>query len=214
VDGIVHVWRAELETVEDGLLELLCTEERTRGERLLRERDRTLWMRSRGVLRALIGRYLHIDGSTIAFAVGEHGKPALLTANASVPSGLSFNLSHSGAVALYAFALAEQVGVDVELARRPVDEVAVAARILGPAAAARLEELEGEGRQQEFLRLWVRHEAELKCLGMGIGRAEQAGRGEQRPWLADLDVGPRAAGAVAAASEPRELLLWDWSPGA
>ena len=209
--GSVHVWRAELETVDDGLLELLSAEERTRGERLLRERDRTLWMRSRGVLRALIGRYLQTDGSNLAFTTGEHGKPSLLTDRTS-DAGLSFNLSHSGTVALYAFALTDPVGVDVELARRSVDEVAVAARILGPAAAARLEELEGERRQQEFLRLWVRHEAELKCLGMGIGRAEQAGRGEQRPWLANLDVGPRAAAAVAAASGPRELHLWDWSP--
>lgn len=212
--GEIHVWRAQLETVDDGLLELLWAEERARGERLLHERDRIWWMRSRGVLRALIGRYLHIDGSTIAFVVGEHGKPALLGDGSDTPPALSFNLSHSGAVALYAFALTDPVGIDVELARRPVDEVAVAARILGPAAAARLGELDGGSRRQEFLRLWVRHEAELKCLGMGIGRAEQAGLGEHRPWLAELEVGPSAAAALATTRAPRELHLWDWTADA
>jgi 4'-phosphopantetheinyl transferase len=210
--GIVHVWRAELETTREELTELLSAEERARGERLLRERDRTLWMRSRGVLRALIGRYLQTDGRNLAFTTGEHGKPALLADHSYDPPGLSFNLSHSGAVALYAFALTDPVGIDVELARRTVDEVAVAARILGPAAATRLGELNGESRQQEFLRLWVRHEAELKCLGMGIGRAEQAGLGEHRPWLTELGVGPSAAAALATTRAPRELHLWDWSP--
>jgi 4'-phosphopantetheinyl transferase len=205
------VWRANLETVDDDLLELLCAEERARGERLLRERDRTLWMRSRGVLRALIGHYLHSDGSTIAFATGEHGKPALLGDDCGAPPALSFNLSHSGAVALYAFALTDPVGVDVESARRSVNELAVAARILGPAAAARLGGLDGESRKREFLRLWVRYEAELKCLGLGIGRAEQADLEEHRVWLGDLDVGPGAAAAIASSVTPRELHLWDWT---
>jgi 4'-phosphopantetheinyl transferase len=206
------VWRAELGTTGEESLELLSVEERARGERFLHERDRRLWMRSRGMLRALIARYLQTDGRNLAFTTGEHGKPALLIDRASDPAGLSFNLSHSGSLALYAFAPTVPVGVDVELARRSVDEVAVAARILGPVAAARLGELDAESREQEFLRLWVRHEAELKCLGMGIGRAEQVGLDEHRPWLADLDVGPKAAAAVAAAREPHELHLWDWIP--
>ena len=41
---------------------------------------------------------------------------------------LCFNLSHSGASALYAFAADGPVGVDVEVARRPLDAVALAAR--------------------------------------------------------------------------------------
>lgn len=213
-ESIVHVWRAELESTGEELVELLSAEERARGERFLHERDRRLWMRSRGVLRALIGRYLHTDGRNLAFTTGEHGKPALLIDRASGPAGLSFNLSHSGSLALYAFALTVPVGVDVELARRSVDEVAVAERMLGPAAAARLGELDAESREQEFLRLWVRHEAELKCLGKGIGRAEQVGLDEHRPWLADLDVGPRAAAALATTGTPGELHLWDWTPGA
>ena len=63
------------------------------------------------------------------------------------------------------------VGVDVEVARRPINEAALAARTFGPDEARRLAALDPVSREREFLRLWVRHEARLKCRGTGIGDA-------------------------------------------
>jgi 4'-phosphopantetheinyl transferase len=227
-DGAVHVWRADLTAVGEGLGELLCSEERARAERFLGERDRQLWTRSRGVLRALLGRYLRQDPSSLRFATGPHGKPALVEDARQAPAAaepsaarsprLSFNMSHSRQLALYAFSEAGAVGVDVEVARQPSDEVAIAARVFGAAVARRLERLDPAARQREFLRAWVRHEAELKCLGVGIGRASaggaDAGTGEPGLWVAELDVGPTAAAAVAAERPAGELRCWDWAPGA
>ena len=122
---------------------------------------------------------------------------------------MSFNLSHSGQLALYAFTETGAVGVDVEVARRPIDEIAIAARTFGPAEARRLGGLDPAIREREFRRAWVRHEAELKCRGTGIGGPE-AGLGGREPWTAELEVGPRAAAAVAAEHPPRELCCWDW----
>ncbi|MGA2319509.1 MAG: 4'-phosphopantetheinyl transferase superfamily protein [Solirubrobacteraceae bacterium] len=220
-DRAVHVWRADLTTLTDDLCGLLCSEERARAERVLRVHDRQLWMRSRGVLRALLGRYLDKDPSTLRFASGAHGKPALLDAAAGSAAGpqpqpggrarVSFNLSHSGGLALYAVTPTVAVGVDVELARRPVEVLAVAARTFGAAEAERLRALDPATREQEFLRAWVRHEAALKCLGVGIGGADAAGD-ESRPWIAELEIGPRAAAAVAVETPPGELRCWDWPP--
>jgi len=214
------VWRADLEAVTDDLGELLSSDERARAQRLVRERDRQPWIRSRGALRALLGRYLHGDPSALRFGAGAHGKLALID-DASVsrtapepvsapptPTRISFNLSHSGKLALYAFTPTAAVGIDVELARRPIDALAIAARTFGPVEARRLEELDQATREREFLRAWVRHEAELKCLGVGIGGAVAAGA--RRPWIAELAVGPRAAAAVAVEGPPRELRCWDW----
>jgi len=199
----VHVWRAELRTVTDDLAELLCKQERTRGERLLSEDDARLWMRSRGVLRALLGRYLEEDPNSLRFSTGAHGKPELTSQT------LSFNLAHSQGLALYAIAETGAVGVDVEVARRRVNEVALAARTFGPAESRRLAGLDPAGRTREFLRLWVRHEAELKRRSTGIGGvipdADSSGS-----WIKELDMGERAAAAVAADAAPRELRLWDW----
>ena len=219
VEDDVHVWRADLEAVSDDLLGLLCAEERARAGRIRRERKRQVWGRAHGLLRALLGRYLRMDPRTLRFSTGAHGKPALLedargpiAAARSMPPRapqLSFNLSHSGQLALYAFTATGAVGVDVELARRSIDEVAIAARTFGPAEARRLEGLEPAMREQEFLRAWVRTEAALKWqgTGLGAGNAQVSGR---EPWIAELDVGPRAAAAVALEHRPRELRCWDW----
>jgi 4'-phosphopantetheinyl transferase len=204
-DGAVHVWRADLDAVSDDLGATLSDDERARAERFLRERDGRLWGRSRAVLRALLGRYLRADPGRVGFAIGEHGKPTLADPGARV----SFNLSHSGAMALYAFAAPGPVGVDVELPRRPFDAVAIAARELGAEAAERLQALPRPAREREFLRAWVRHEAELKCLGIGL-----AGAGERpdcpSPWIAELQVADGGAGAVVTPGRPAELRCWQW----
>jgi 4'-phosphopantetheinyl transferase len=208
-DGAVHVWRADLNEVAEDLGKLLCSEERARAERMVDERNGELWRRSRGLLRALLGRYLQREPSSLRFSTGEHGKPAL--ADDSSPT-VNFNMSHSGQLALYAFSDAGAVGVDVEVARRPTDEVAIAARVLGASEAARLRALDPETRRQEFLRAWTRYEAELKCLGMGIGGTDGGIEGT-RPWVADLELGQGAACAVATARPARELRCWGWQSG-
>ncbi len=228
-ESVVDVWRVDLTGCDDELCATLNDEERERAGRLLSEHDRQLWMRSRGTLRALLGRYLDEDPRTLRFGSGPHGKPGLLDdvpdrsapdldPRAAASPRVSFNLSHSADVALYAFAAGVCVGVDVEVARRAIDEVAIAARTFGAAEAERLRELDPNTRRSEFLRAWVRHEAQLKCLGVGIGGADTvrdqgtvgAGGGKRRPWVAQLDVGTRAEAAVAVDAAPLELRCWEW----
>jgi 4'-phosphopantetheinyl transferase len=234
-EGVVDVWRADLTAVEDAMCdELLSDDERARAQRMRSERSRRLWSRSRGVLRALLGRYLDMDPAALRFATAARGKPALLerTPRAGVTRAElaskstlppQFNLSHSDGIALYAIAAGPSLGIDVEVDRRPIDEVAIAARTFGAAEASRLRALDAGTCRREFLQAWVRHEARLKCLGVGIGWQRTADLGgvripadievsdAPRPWIADLGVGPRAAGAVAVDVAPRALRCWDWS---
>ena len=72
-----------------------------------------------------------------------------------------------------------------------------------------MEELDPAARGGSSWRLWVRHEAQLKCLGMGIGGADAAVEAP-RPWVAQLELGTDAAGAVAGGHPPRELRFWGW----
>jgi 4'-phosphopantetheinyl transferase len=202
--GAVHVWRAELMSVAPDLGELLSKEERARAERILNKQEGELWRRSRGLLRELLGRYLQLEPASLRFIVGEHGKPALRG-----PDSMPFNVSHSGGLALYAFSDAGAVGVDVEVTRRPVDEVAIAARMLGEGVAQRLQTLDPATRRREFLHAWASHEAELKCLGVGIGEPSAATVGN-RPCVVELELGSSAGGAVATERQARELLCWGW----
>jgi 4'-phosphopantetheinyl transferase len=206
-DGAVHVWRADLAGAADGLAELLCNEELARAERIVRPQRAQLWRRSRGLLRELLGRYVRREPRSLRFAIGEHGKPALAWDG---DDRLSFNMSHSGSMALYAFSGAGEIGVDIEVARRTIDEVAVAHRALGRPTAERLEALDPDTRRREFLRAWARHEAELKCLGTGIG-GTQTDVGVVELWVSELELGhPDIAGAVAAEGQARELCCWQW----
>lgn len=229
--GAVHVWRANLQEIDDGSTDLLSPDERARAARIVRERERRQWMRARGVLRALLGLYLERDPRALRFERGVHGKPALRPTLRDASTGLpaddgptgtprgsptpvsqtlAFNLSHSGPLALYAFTAGIPVGVDVELLdRHPFDEPALARRVFGEAEARRLEALPLPARRREFLRAWVRHEAAIKCLGLGIAAVESTEE-QRRPWIADLDVAGEGAAAVAVEGGPHDLQCWIW----
>jgi 4'-phosphopantetheinyl transferase len=217
--GAVHVWRADLAQLDDATLPALDRHERRRAAAIASERDRLLWTRSRALLRALLARYLRVDASAVRLTGGARGKPMLAGGDRGAPRELSFNLAHSRHLALYALSAAGEVGVDVQVARDPrhtasVDPVALARRAFGDAQARRLSALDAHARQDEFLRLWTRHEAELKRTGIGIGGAG-VGDGDlgitgEAPFVAELDVGPRTAAALALARQPSELCLWEW----
>jgi 4'-phosphopantetheinyl transferase len=216
----VHVWQADLARVSDEVLRNLCSDEHARAERFLaRDRGRR-WARSRGVLRSILGRYLDEDPAELRFVTCAHGKPAVLNDSAAVgpptrhrSSQLLFNLSHSGEMALYAVSAGVPVGVDVELARTPIDWLALAPRVFGAQEARRLEALEPTRREQECLRMWVRREAILKCLGTGIGRHIVPKQKDRGPWTARLDIGPQGSASIAAAETPSELSCWSWPGG-
>ena len=210
-EGVVEVWRADLAAVGNGLAELLNEDELVRAARIAIDHDRDRWARSRGVLRALLGRYLDRDPRELRFILGRDGKPALRD-DVAAAVDLRFNLSHSGTLALYAVSARREVGVDVEVTRRQIDEVAVAARVLGRDQARQLArlDLDPEARTREFLRAWVTHEAAVKCRGTGLATPSQ-GPPAAELWTAELDVGPQAAAAVAVdAAGPCELCCWEW----
>lgn len=217
--GAAHVWRADLRTVADDVLDGLSAEERQRAGNIAGERERTLWRRSRGVLRALLGRYLQLSATDVELAAGANGKPEL-TATATQPA-LFFNLSHSDRLALYAFTTDGPIGVDVQAARGErtgagADHIALARRAFGEHEAQRLSLVEPDRREWEFLRAWACHEAELKRLGTGIGVGDANADAERAdphatPWIGELDVGDTAAAALALARRPSELQRWGWA---
>jgi len=210
------VWRADLRTVTDGVLASLSPSERERAGRFPHATDGLLWARARGVLRALLGRYLDVEPATIELRVDRQGKPKLAPRfRGACPS---FSVSHSAPLALYAFSEAEAVGVDVEVAReRAIDTVAIATRAFGVREGRRLAGLERAEREGQFLQAWTRREAALKCRGIGIADGADAESGAiasaQRPvqlCVRDLDLGVGAVGAVAFRARPGELLCWTW----
>jgi 4'-phosphopantetheinyl transferase len=215
--AVVDVWRADLASGAESP-NALSEEERAREARIVGDRERRVWSRSRGVLRELLGRYLSCEPAAVVLAVDDRGRPSLAGPAPLAP--LRFNLSHSGDLALYAFSSDAPVGVDVQMLRdarprKPVDHVALARRAFGEHEAQRLSLVEPARREWEFLRAWTRYEAELKWRGGGIAPAGAGGGGQAAqyaaPWTVELDLGgARAAAAVTLSDRASELRRWSF----
>jgi 4'-phosphopantetheinyl transferase len=203
--GAVHAWLCDLDGHSPA--DVLTDAERARAEGIVREPARTRWARARCVLRVLLGLYTAGDPRELDLRTDAYGKPRLPGA-----AGPAFNLSHSGATALYALAADAPVGVDVEELRREIDVEALAPRALGAAMAARLAAVEDRTeRQREFLRLWVQREAAAKATGRGLAERAPA---PDSPWICELPIGERALGALAMAVAPAAVDCWRWPPNA
>ncbi|TMC38195.1 MAG: 4'-phosphopantetheinyl transferase superfamily protein [Chloroflexi bacterium] len=165
----VHVWRASLEASErvySILQRVLSTDEYGVATRFYFERDRRRWTIAHGILRMLLALYLDVDPSKLQFVTNDYGKPAI----ASPPGGkhLQFNLSHSGDLALYAFAYDRQVGIDVERIRDNIEYEELARSHFSPSEYTMLQTLPLLIRKEAFFLCWSRKEAYIKAKGKGL----------------------------------------------
>ncbi len=155
-------------------------------------------------LRQILAAHLP-EGADVELLSGEHGKPRL------VRGGLEFNLSHSGEIALVAVSAEHPVGVDVEEVQPDRDPVALAERALGADDVLAVREADPAERDLAFHQRWARHEARLKCLGVGIFQEALPGIGTVA--TEDLEVAPGYVAAVAiAAGELPPLRRWTFDP--
>lgn len=151
------------------------------------EKDRLRYAVSHAALREILALYAGRAPGQLLFQEEANGKPAL------DPPAVSFNLTHSGDLALVAVAPAGRIGVDIEQLRPVADADAIAERLFTPEereAAAR-------GGAAEFFRIWTRKEALVKASGEGLGAMPEGAPGL---WTVQSFV-PAANYIAAAASE-------------
>lgn len=163
----VHVWKADLAlpSLEVARLAGLLDEaEARRASRFRFERDRAAFTAARAILRTLVGRYLGRRAEDVRFSYGSEGKPSL----AGDPVSLTFNLSHSSGVALFAFARRRAVGIDIERVRDQPDLGELAERFFSPAEVAVFQGLPPAARMTAFFLCWTRKEAYIKARGGGL----------------------------------------------
>ena len=145
---------------------LLSDDERRRAERFVFDRDRFRFILGRTRLRQLLGARLDVAPSSIEFTYGTRGKPSLSSVFAG--SGLRFNVSHCGNLAVYAFAWHREIGVDVEAVAPIPDADAIAARFFSRRENATYSSLRPSERPLGFFNCWTRKEAFIKALGDGL----------------------------------------------
>jgi 4'-phosphopantetheinyl transferase len=153
--------------------------------------------RARDALATILAEYLADpgeaapDSTAVELSADENGKPRL----AAAPGRLSFNLSHSGGLALVALAPGGvEVGVDVERRKPRRDLVRLAERWLPDDDATAVATASVAEREGSFYAAWTRHEARVKCVGTGL--AGPPPPAEIIAWPLEIDDGYAAAVAV------------------
>jgi 4'-phosphopantetheinyl transferase len=165
----VHVWHllAEGLTTPAALRTLLSAPELERMNCFRHERDRTLFLWARGMVRTVLASYLDCSCQDVHFAANDFGKPVLAPGD-SAGAKLHFNLTHSrGAVAL-AVSGGREVGIDVEERQRPVEYLALAGRFFAEAEARHLRGLHPDELPDAFFAIWTLKEAYVKGIGRGL----------------------------------------------
>lgn len=200
----VQLWRIDLDALasaESRWQAILSPDERDRASRFHFERDRLHFSAARACLRTLLGRYLGSEPQELRFRYSDKGKPELAQPHAS--SGLTFNLSHSGGVALIGLTRNRPIGVDIEHIRDDFDTAAIAQRFFSAAEQERILKLPPDQQHRAFFRCWTLKEAFIKALGEGLSHP-----------LHQFDVSVDAEAPVSLVTRPNasEAELWELHP--
>ncbi|HMR63550.1 MAG TPA: 4'-phosphopantetheinyl transferase superfamily protein [Anaerolineae bacterium] len=165
-DQDLHVWCAVLDQpdyIVTRLAQLLSIDEQARASRFVFEKDRRHFTVGRGILRQILARYLPVAPAYLRFNYSPYGKPAL-----DESFQLSFNLSHSHGLAVYAVTRRRKVGIDLERVRPLEDMTGLARRFFSPAEFEALSSLSALDEPVGFFSAWTRKEAYVKAVGSGL----------------------------------------------
>jgi 4'-phosphopantetheinyl transferase len=226
----VHVWRASLDLPASRIQSLqhtLSEDELSRAALFCFQKDLQRFIVARGLLRAILSRYLEMEPGQLRFRYSPYGKPALATMPGQ--DTLSFNVSHSCGLALYAVTRSREIGIDLERIHGDLDCKQIAARFFSPRENAVLRALPAELKHEAFFNCWTRKEAYIKAMGGGLsfplgqfdvslapgepakllntrGDPQEATR-----WsLRALTPGPGYVAALAVEGHGWHLACWQW----
>jgi 4'-phosphopantetheinyl transferase len=165
----ISIWITELDRdqgVVKNLEQILSPEEKVRAARFHFVRDRDRFVVGRGTLRRLLGAYSKLAPEGLRFHYGPQGKPSLDTRDGGSP--VYFNLAHTKGLALYAFALTREVGIDLEFIQADFSVEEIARRYFSKSEYDELLALPAECRAEAFFLCWTRKEAYIKARGEGL----------------------------------------------
>jgi 4'-phosphopantetheinyl transferase len=204
----VHVWRASLDQPQSltDFFATLAPDEQERAARFHFQKDRHHFIAARGMLRALLSRYLNVRPDELSFGYSAYGKPFLVNEHGG---SVRFNVSHSHGLALFAFAQGPALGIDLEQMRPEVAGEQIAERFFSACEVAALRALPAGQQTEAFFNCWTRKEAYIKARGEGLSLPLDQ---------FDVSLAPGEPAALLhtarAADEASRWLMIELSPGA
>ena len=228
--GELHLWLARLDLPNHAvtaLYETLSPDEQVRAQKIRYADDTRRYVVARGVLRTILASYTGLSPNELKFDYSAFGKPRLGAGIDRRAASLTFNLSHSGELALYAIGLRRQIGVDIEQLRPQIAEERIAEHYFSPQEVQALRQLPPDEQVSAFFRCWTRKEAYIKARGEGLSvplnsfdvtlRSDEPAtllsvvgkRDEASRWsLHAVDVAPGYEAALAVEGELSSIRHW------
>ncbi len=151
--GVLDLWLIDIDTAE-----MSVTVAAGRNTKIKRRR-----FAQRFYTRLLLAAYVRKAPAKLEFCYSAQGKPLLEPLDNPT---IHFNVSHSRNWLAITVSSEQMLGVDIESNRINNDPLALAKRYFSVAEIKWLKA--SDDIQTAFNRLWVRKEAALKCLGLGI----------------------------------------------
>ena len=164
--GQIHLWSINaVENIDllDSLLNNLSYDEVSRANKFRFEKDRSVYITAKYLLRTLLGQYLNVDPKKIVFEYSEFDRPSYLNNIA-----LDFNVSHSGNQIIIGFAKNLTIGVDIEKIKNNFDPLELAENFFSKEEIEALSETNESEKFQAFYRCWTRKESFIKAVGEGL----------------------------------------------
>lgn len=156
------------------------------------ESDRINALLSRLLLLSELENRTEIPMKKLSFAKGAHGKPYLKN------SEQFFSMSHTKGAIAVAFSQDGEIGVDIEKKSRNINE-----RMFERALSEN--ECKTAKTSEDFLRLWVKKEAFLKRLGVGITRDLRTISADTLPDTVSVECGEFVVGFSGKGAENAEM---------
>ncbi|RJR20214.1 MAG: 4'-phosphopantetheinyl transferase superfamily protein [Desulfobacteraceae bacterium] len=167
--GSIHIWRMRIKewiSCLKSLEEILSQGELSKLQSAKNPSRRVTYTIGRGILRMILERYTGINPSNLDLYYGPSGKPALSKEKNCRTH--SFSLSHSGEWLIIAIGMLIDLGIDVEFKKKSLRALDLSERFFSRCEALMVKNAEVDRRTEVFYRIWVRKEACLKALGIGL----------------------------------------------
>jgi 4'-phosphopantetheinyl transferase len=213
--GIIDIWLISCDDGDEtGPYYSLSEAERKRADAFVAPEHRRRFIQAHSSLRQILNYHTGLDPGAIRFRSNKNGKPYLDNRTA-VP--LSFNLSHSGELAVVAVGEVSEIGVDVERIRPMPDWEEIAKGIFHQAETEWVRAAVADHRAQAFFEVWTAKEAYVKASGRGLAHLVHSfavvGAKSQREYFVTWLQLPKGYTGAVAYPPPRCEIRWRWWRG-
>ena len=165
-NNFVELWQGKYispdQPVDKDYYSLLSHDEKTKADSFVRFKLQQKYIKTRAVLREILGSHLNCSPQNVIIRAGDYGKPFV------ADNLVHFNLSHTGNSFVIAISNCTELGVDIEQCVPRKNLSSLVKKCFSNIEADYWTTLPDQQKIEMFFHFWVRKEAFVKAVGRGI----------------------------------------------